>query len=294
MSKVSNKIFKNAYHYITSKWGWRTYQYNGQTITDFHRGTDYGTSGKKIPQYAIEDGQVYSAGKDSSGGIFAWVYYPRLNVRMLYYHLDSVSVRAGQTVNKDTLIGYTGTTGHSTGIHLHLGVYDLAKKDYIDPEAFASTYTDPEEKPIPQPEELKYKVGDKVVFTGVLYVDPEGNGAGQSRKDLVTTIQYTAPGKPMPYHITGLGWVKSDSVSDYVAPTPIPPTELKVGDTVKIIGTGNSQSFGNGRVAGGIGYVRSIKQIWKNRDGSLRAYPYQVGNSSGTTGFYKAESLQKQ
>lgn len=72
-------------------------------------------------------------------------------------------------------------------------------------------------------------------------------------------------------------------------PTPTPePTGLQVGDTVKIIGTGNGSSMGNSNTAYGIGYIRQILDIYEGRP-----YPYQVGNNSGTTGFYKAEALEK-
>lgn len=72
------------------------------------------------------------------------------------------------------------------------------------------------------------------------------------------------------------------------APTPAPSTGLLVGDKVEIIGTGNGSSYGTSNTAYGIGWTRQVLKIW---DG--RPFPYQVGNSSGTTGFYKAEALRK-
>ena len=63
---------------------------------------------------------------------------------------------------------------------------------------------------------------------------------------------------------------------------------LKVGDSVKIIAPGNSQSNGKGKAAGGVGWIRKIKRIYKDK-----AYPYQVGDNSGTTGFYKGNALKK-
>lgn len=75
------------------------------------------------------------------------------------------------------------------------------------------------------------------------------------------------------------------------APTPTPtpqPTGLQVGDTVEIVGTGNGSSYGTSNTAYGIGWTRQILKIW---DG--RSYPYQVGNSTGTTGFYRAEALKR-
>lgn len=50
MSAISNLIFKNAAHYITSPFGKRSSISTsaGKTST-YHRGTDYGTNGKKLP-----------------------------------------------------------------------------------------------------------------------------------------------------------------------------------------------------------------------------------------------------
>ena len=71
------------------------------------------------------------------------------------------------------------------------------------------------------------------------------------------------------------------------APTPSKPA-LNVGDTVKIIGTGNGSSYGTSNTAYGLGWTRQILGIYEGRP-----YPYRVGNSTGTTGFYKASALQK-
>ena len=62
---------------------------------------------------------------------------------------------------------------------------------------------------------------------------------------------------------------------------------LKVGDSVRIIGKGAASKDG-GKSAYGIGWTRRILKIWTGS-----AFPYQVGNNSGTTGFYPASSLEK-
>lgn len=72
------------------------------------------------------------------------------------------------------------------------------------------------------------------------------------------------------------------------APKPVVTNTLHVGDTVKIIGTGNGSSYGTSGTAYGIGWTRTVLKIWEGRQ-----YPYQIGNNTGTTGFYKAEALQK-
>lgn len=142
MSKISNLIFKNASHKVTSNYGWRkVISTSAGNTSSFHNGTDYGTYGKKLAQYAIENGTILSCGTDKLGGKYVWVKYPRLNVKMLHYHLSSVNCKVGQSVSRGTLLGYTGMTGKATGIHLHLSIYDLPKGCYVNPEGF--NYTEP-------------------------------------------------------------------------------------------------------------------------------------------------------
>lgn len=144
MSTLSNLIFHNENHYVTSPFGRRsTISTAAGNTSSFHYGTDYGTNGKKIPQYAIEDGEVISCGRASDGALFVWVKYPRLGVKMLHYHLDRHKVKPRQKVNKNTVLGYTGKTGKATGIHLHLGIKKLSGGGWIDPEAWSKTYKPP-------------------------------------------------------------------------------------------------------------------------------------------------------
>lgn len=134
MSKISDLTFHNKKNYITQKY------------SKSHLGTDYGTNRKKIKQYPIEDGKVTYVGKDDYGANIVKIYYPRINKTFLYAHLDKVYVKKGERVNKNTVIGLTGQTGNATGVHLHLQIYDNAKKKWIDPEKYSKTYKEPEEK----------------------------------------------------------------------------------------------------------------------------------------------------
>ena len=155
----------------------------------------------------------------------------------------------------------------------------------------------PAPTPTPGPSS-KFNIGDKVVISGPLYVNSNAASPSGSVSNKVTEITRKAVGAAHPYNTSGdLGWMDESSISAYVAPAPTPtpaptpaptPRPLSVGDTVKIIGTGNGSSYGKSNTAYGIGWTRQILKIW---DG--RPYPYQVGNSSGTTGFYKAEALQR-
>lgn len=143
-------IFHNNEAYITSPFGYRkSFSTAAGATSSFHNGVDYGTNCKKVPQYAIADGYIYSCGCDYAygGAKFVWVAYPTLGVKMLHYHLDAIKVKAGQKVNKNTVLGNTGMSGRATGIHLHLGLKRLSGGDYIDPEKwFKTEYKAPAKK----------------------------------------------------------------------------------------------------------------------------------------------------
>lgn len=118
----------------TSGWGKRTYTYNGKKITDFHYGIDYGTKNKNYGLYAITDGVVYKTGKDSTSGNWIYIKYPSLGYMSFYCHLTKTPlVKKGAKVKPDTLVGYAGTTGNSTGIHLHLGFKKIGSDKWINP-----------------------------------------------------------------------------------------------------------------------------------------------------------------
>ena len=166
--------------------------------------------------------------------------------------------------------------------------YRIADGQWIaSNEGWTNVYIAKPQEPI----KLKYAKGQKMVFTGVLYADAKGNGAGQSRTNLVCTITLTEDsfGTTKPYNIdNGLGWVAEADLTPYVEPAKPEKPTLKEGDTVKIIGTGKSSIYGDAPTAKGIGWTRTILKVYEGKP-----YPYRVGNSKGTTGFYKADALEK-
>ena len=180
-----------------------------------------------------------------------------------------------------------GRWGCGAGYYFRCFIYlpdDVQKA--IDAEEPKPTPT-----PAPTPSD-KFNIGDKVVINGALYVSSTAASPAGSVSNKVTNITRKAPGTAHPYNTTGdLGWMDESSISAYNEPAPAPaptPRPLSVGDTVEIIGTGNGSSYGTSNTAYGIGWTRQILKIW---DG--RSYPYQVGNSTGTTGFYRAEALKR-
>ncbi len=97
--------------------------YVGQRWGAFHKGIDIaGPSNRTIK--AADNGTVVSAGWDDGGYGNKIVINHNNGYRTVYAHLASISVKAGQTVEKGSKIGVMGTTGDSTGgIHLHFEVY---------------------------------------------------------------------------------------------------------------------------------------------------------------------------
>ena len=91
----------------------------GETVTSsFHTGIDYGCPAN-TPILASETGMVVKAGWDNTGyGNFVIILHPDGNAT-LYAHLNKINVTPGMMVNKGQVIGYSGSTGNSTGAHLH-------------------------------------------------------------------------------------------------------------------------------------------------------------------------------
>ena len=120
------------------------------------------------------------------------------------------------------------------------------------------------DEPQPTPGE-DFNIGDKVIIDGPLYANAYATYATGSVSNTITEIVLKQDGAPHPYNTTGyLGWMDASSIKKYTGgdapkpaptpePEPIPATGLAVGDTVKIIGTGNGSCYGGSNTAYGIG-----------------------------------------
>ena len=100
----------------------------------FHNGVDYATP-TGTPLLSAFDGLI-GAKEDSVNGKQVTITSPKLNLRIIYNHLSEIKVKPGQVVKKGQIIGLSGNTGRSTGPHLHLSLYDIKAKKYINPEPF--------------------------------------------------------------------------------------------------------------------------------------------------------------
>lgn len=134
-----NIIFANAWHKRTSNYGWRTYtDVDGGKTTDFHVGVDE-ASGKSNRLYPAEYGIVTKIGKDSSSGNYLYVWYA--GAFHFFCHMASIGVRVGQVVSPSTMLGMSGNTGHSTGVHLHYGIRtSMLKSSWINPDKWIADH----------------------------------------------------------------------------------------------------------------------------------------------------------
>ena len=88
-----------------------------------HNGTDFGGKRLGTPVKCIAGGIVAFVGNDVAYGNYVRVKHGGwLNCYTFFAHLDSVSVAAGQVIEAGQEVGKLGTTGNSTGVHLHLEV----------------------------------------------------------------------------------------------------------------------------------------------------------------------------
>lgn len=118
---------------LTSRFGPRLHPILG--YVKLHTGSDYGIGDGAI--YAADDGTVVLAGYNSAYGNMTVVSHGRIGgsvIATLYAHQSRILVSPGDTVRKAELIGIIGSTGYSTGPHLHFEI--RVDGTPVDPEAW--------------------------------------------------------------------------------------------------------------------------------------------------------------
>ena len=129
---------KTSSYRVTSQYGWRGDPF-GKPTTEYHKGIDIACS-RGVPVVAVKDGVVTRASWNGGYGECVVIYHGD-GISSLYAHLDNSGkngnlpykgdngkptyhVKVGDAVKAGQVIGYVGTTGRSTGYHLHFGVID--------------------------------------------------------------------------------------------------------------------------------------------------------------------------
>ena len=105
---------------VTSGYGWRPDPFTGEP--KFHRGIDLDANTGDTVE-AARSGTVSFASWDNTGYGNLVIIDHGDGIETLYAHLSSISVNVGEQVNSNTKIGEVGSTGNSTGPHLHFEVH---------------------------------------------------------------------------------------------------------------------------------------------------------------------------
>ncbi|MDR0910513.1 MAG: M23 family metallopeptidase [Spirochaetaceae bacterium] len=116
---------------LTSNFGWRNDPFTG--TRKYHGGLDMAIA-NGTPVKAASEGKVSATGYNGTYGNYVIISHSS-NWQTLYAHLSKISVKEGAAVTSSTKIGEVGSTGYSTGPHLHFAVYKNGKSvnplDYL-------------------------------------------------------------------------------------------------------------------------------------------------------------------
>ncbi len=119
-----------SYTRITDEYGWRIHPTLG--VRKFHNGIDMGAPGGS-PILAAYDGVVVASAYNGTMGNYVMINHGG-GLYTIYMHASALYVKEGQTVAKGDRIAAVGTTGRSTGNHLHFGV--RLNGEYVNPNSY--------------------------------------------------------------------------------------------------------------------------------------------------------------
>ena len=109
---------------------------DGRFYSDVHSGVDYVNGNPNADILAYKKGTVVSAGVAADGASHVIIKHD--GHYSIYWHLahGSIKVAVGDTVKASQVIGTIGTTGNSTGIHLHFGISIRNQGDTVNPHDY--------------------------------------------------------------------------------------------------------------------------------------------------------------
>lgn len=125
--EINGDLFHKPLHgryWLTSNYGWRDSPFSSGKRT-FHGGLDMAISAG-TPIYAALDGKVTAAGYNATYGNYVIITH-HSGYKTLYGHMSRITCKKGNFVYTNTKIGEVGSTGMSTGPHLHFTVYKNGK-----------------------------------------------------------------------------------------------------------------------------------------------------------------------
>lgn len=126
LQEINGDLFKKpvrASWYRSSSFGWRSNPFTGSR--SYHSGIDMACpTGTSV--YAAMAGKVIETGYNATYGNYVILQHTS-GYKTLYGHLSAIKTKRGAYVNQDSIIGKVGSTGMSTGPHLHFTVFKNGK-----------------------------------------------------------------------------------------------------------------------------------------------------------------------
>ena len=263
---------------VTSNYGNRQYYYQGKLVKDFHTGIDLMANPRdnSAEIRAVEAGTVTAVQK--VGEQYGTACFVRIRhdngLYTLYYHMrsGSICVNKGDRVSKGQKIGIIGTTGVSTGIHLHFQIDKGSSSTSINPYDYVfkgKEIIDGGSTPTPAG---KFNIGDEVYVEGNLYVSSNADKPSGSTPRKKTRITRFANGAKHPYNTSGdLGWMDASSITPIIT-----------------YNTGNYKTKGNMNVRSGAGTNSAIKKV---KDLTADGKKHATSTSANANAVYKAGTV---
>ena len=116
------------WYVLTSEFGYRVHPIHG--TTSFHNGIDM-AGNEGMPIYASRSGTVIAAYSDYIGGEMVIIDHGDGTYQSVYMHMTHYIVSEGDYISQGQVIGYMGSTGWSTGDHLHFSI--IENGEYVNP-----------------------------------------------------------------------------------------------------------------------------------------------------------------
>ncbi|UPK45809.1 M23 family metallopeptidase [Paenibacillus pabuli] len=187
---MSNNPFKE--YRITSSFGYRIHPISGGQT--FHRGIDLVTEPWNGPIHAFMDGTVRFASEGATGSGFGGygltvAVQDHRGYLHCYAHLSRIAVKVGQQVKRGQLLGNQGSTGESTGPHVHYEVrktsspsygYSASENGVVDPgiylqSEYGSTVEGQEEMPMTIEEKERLTTMEKMLESQSAWIQQQKN-----------------------------------------------------------------------------------------------------------------------
>lgn len=256
----------NWYYMVSSYYGYRIHPVSG--ANQMHNGLDIAAP-QGTPVLAGLTGRVTSATYNDSYGNYV-VIENSDGYEIRYAHLNSISVSAGQSIEKSDEIGTIGSTGNSTGSHLHLEL--LHNGDRLNPIFYFETGEGSIYGDVEYSSEAAQRLCEFAVqFLGTPYV---WGGYAPGGFDCSGFVSYclTNSGVKNTGHLTTWGLYESLTI--------IPESEMQPGDIIFFQGTYNAPPpthvaiyLGNGQMVHS-GHPNQIASI---SDAYWQSHWYAVG-----------------